>query len=553
MKYVKVILGFLLIALMPSSVLAAYAGVLSNESPVDGSIIPGSSSEPFSIQGTTMPGVALVYIDWVGYVLSCSGAGPFTCSANVDLTGLGEGVYDYIYFVDGTFEPAPITPWSVEIDRTIPLTSIAAVQAGGITDNTIDYTATCTDLNLDTCTVYVDDGTSNTTLVGLIGTTAALPDDTYTFWTVGLDLAGNRGESVSAPIVVDAAPTAPTGLVVTSLTDTSLNADWNNNPETDLVTYTVYYIINGVGIDINNPLTYDGTDSSMGTTSTFNHIGLTTGDNVCYVVTASDATTESLASAEVCAVVADLTPPGEPVVTPSSGTCDNLANTCTIPILNPTFTIDYTGTETANVNLTVLSGGSEIAKLYNAMTFNWPFAFGANGTYLLDFKAEDSYGNSNTVPYTMYIGGSTVNMSIVDLIHITTIPFTVKGTALANGVDWIVLGFDVSAYGGDFVRVQMSDLLSAGGNILINEDSAPTAFCAVDYDLLTQDIIGAPVYNTYAVDNTYNEAVNALDCPDTNPSGLTEYDVYVKIPVPAGAASGPYTSTVDFGLYSTVI
>jgi len=107
-------------------------------------------------------------------------------------------------------------------------------------------------------------------------------------------------------------------------------------------------------------------------------------------------------------------------------------------------------------------------------------------------------------------------------------------------------------YGGNFTRLKMSDLTSAGATIDINTDTQPYAYCSEDHNSTTKDIIAAPTKVKYYVLNTYNETVgNALNCTDTDALTSVGHDIYLKLPIPIAALAGSYSSTINLGMYST--
>jgi len=73
-------------------------------------------------------------------------------------------------------------------------------------------------------------------------------------------------------------------------------------------------------------------------------------------------------------------------------------------------------------------------------------------------------------------------------------------------------------------------------------------YCFVDLDPINLNWTGTGP--SYLVDNLYDEVnQSAIACPDTNPSSLVEFPVYLMIPTPAGLTGDDYTTDIDLGMY----
>ena len=333
-------------------------------------------------------------------------------------------------------------------------------------------------------------------------------------------------------------PTPPTNLTITGINETALLLTWDNATEPDVNLWKIYRS--------NQTGTQPNSTNYVGNTTTPQYVdnGLTTGETYYYVVTAVDSIgQESQPSAEASKIVADSTPPVEPTITPPSGS--------TVTTTTPTINIDYTaGNE--NVSLKIYSGTVLIQDMGTGINFTWTPNLVNGTTYSFTFNATDVFGNTRQTDYTISVSAPPINISVIDTIHITATQSThVKTQALPG--DYLLLNFSISMYGGSYVRARMDDLVSATDVINITGESQPKLFCEEDYDPTTQDITTTPTKNVYDVQNSYDETQPALNCQDTNPSDLVEYNVYLKIPIPHDKDSGSYTGNVYFGMYDTVI
>lgn len=330
-------------------------------------------------------------------------------------------------------------------------------------------------------------------------------------------------------VSMDSLPSTPTGITVVGVTETSLNVDWSDNIESDFSHYNLFR---------------DGVNIINVTNSEHLDLGLNTGQNYVYSIIAVDSIgQESSMSIGVNGTPMDMTPPTLLSVSPVSGSV--------VTSITPTIKLNYS----ENVTLKVYSGATLIQSLGYAQDFIWTPTFADNTTTVLSFNATDNALNYASDDYviTVQTSGTNLSVTVSETIHISVSPSVIKSNALSNGVDYVLLKYDISMNGGDFVRLKMSDLVGSAMSIQVNEDTQPLFFCGDDYDSGTMDIISSPTKNTYQVDNSYNESVVALDCTDTNPSGTTDYTVYLKVIIPSGVSSDNYNFNWDIGMYGTVI
>lgn len=221
----------------------------------------------------------------------------------------------------------------------------------------------------------------------------------------------NGFTSPTQQFYLDKHPTAPTWQDHQS-TETTVTLNWNTNQETDIQHYTIYK--NNNQLTTTNQTTY--TDNNVNIGQTYN-----------YTLTATDNNNqESTHSTNKQIYVQDATPPATPHITITNGNCNAQQETnkvCDTTALNPTFTIDYSTTETENVTLKILSGPATVYTDKNKKTFTWPFSFGNDGTYMFNLNATDQANNTRTTPLTVMVQNATVivDVTIHDINQITNI------------------------------------------------------------------------------------------------------------------------------------
>ncbi|MFC1754368.1 fibronectin type III domain-containing protein [Thermoproteota archaeon] len=330
---------------------------------------------------------------------------------------------------------------------------------------------------------------------------------------------------------IDRTPVTPTGLTCAGLTESSLRLDWDDNPESDIQYYE---------LDNGTDVVYSGNASA------YDDTGLAIGVNYTYSVRAVDDRnqTSNWTSTVTCSPM-DMTPPVQPnVVLPSPATYNTMT---------PSINISYA----ENVSLRIYSGDTFLQSLGWGVVHTWnPTFFTSDGVYNFNFRAMDAYLNEVRTNYTLTIDtvSSNASVSIGDIVHLMGAddPTVVKGNALSTTPnDYWIISWDMSMYGGRYIRATLDDLASVSQSIDIDSESAPFIFCEEDYDSLALDFDGVGV--TYDVLNTYDETSTALNCVDTDPSGEVQYTVYMKIPVPSGLNSDDFTLAWEFGLYDEVI
>lgn len=194
------------------------------------------------------------------------------------------------------------------------------------------------------------------------------------------------------------------------------------------------------------------------------------------------------------------------------------------------------------VSLNIHSGGYD-QNFASATVFDWypPLDPTVPAKYSFDFTAARA-GFANVLDdYVLDLGGATSSITIggnMNSISIVGAPIGVKTNAINNGLDWVIIGYQLQTTGNNNVEVSMEDFIQGATNVIdlpaydadpLNNDVAQ-ASCG--YNPATLDLTGAPI----AVENAYTGAT--LDC-----SGSGNI-IYLKINVPLGALSPSAPSTV---------
>lgn len=149
-------------------------------------------------------------------------------------------------------------------DGTAPSTP-AGLSAGGVTATSVDlsWNASTDNVGVTGYKVYTDGG-NPVTVTGTSTTISGLSENTsYTFTVSAIDAAGNEssqsaGENVTTATAPDITPpSVPTGLVVVTVTTTSVDLSWNASTDNVAVTgYKVY-------TDGSTPIMVTGTGTTI--------------------------------------------------------------------------------------------------------------------------------------------------------------------------------------------------------------------------------------------------------------------------------------------------
>lgn len=319
-------------------------------------------------------------------------------------------------------------------------------------------------------------------------------------------------------------------------TETSVTLDWDDNSEADLEKYLVYR---------------NGTNIGNTTNSTYTDTNVTIAETWNYTVSAMDNESQEGTNSTIQTVtVTDATPPNIPNVTVTAGTCSNVSlenKSCTTTALNPTVTFDYLTENTTT--FTLMSGGTEYFDDSGKQVYNVPMTFAADGTYFFEANATDSTGNQRLTGLTVVVNNGTLqfNVTVNNINQVTTTSrFGVKTSALADGSDWFVLGYNVTMYYNAvqplYLRATMPDI-TGPQTIQVNETIQPFMFCAEDYDAVTETYDGSGP--RYFLDNTEDASQNAINCSDANAGDEVDYSIYLHVPIPAGTSSGSYSMGID--------
>jgi Fibronectin type III domain len=187
--------------------------------------------------------------------------------------------------------PNPMT-WSVEPyaigPNAISMTATTATDPSGVEYYFDCISVGCIDSGWQDSPTYVATGLTHNTAYG--------------FKVKARDKSVNQNEtelsfvkSATTEPLDTISPAAPTGLDATAISAAQINLVWNDNPDSDLASYNVYY---------------QGSQIATGlTTSNYSDTGLLPDTHYCYTVTAVDTSgNESLPSVEVCTTTLGVQP-----------------------------------------------------------------------------------------------------------------------------------------------------------------------------------------------------------------------------------------------------
>jgi chitodextrinase len=377
---------------------------------------------------------------------------------------------------------------------------------------TLSWRASSDDVGVAGYRVYVD-GTAGSTTTQTTATVSSLAcGKAYTFAVDAYDAAGNRSAKASVIGSTSAcadtqAPTAPTNVVATSRTATSIALSWSAS--TDNVGVTGYGLYRG--------------GSRVGTSSTTTGIfsGLSCGTNYTLGVDAYDAAgnrssqTVVMVSTTACA---DTTPPSAP----SNLTASNVTQTG--------LTLGWNAS-TDNVAVTaydVYRAGSVVATVSGTSASQTGLACGTQ--YTFDVVAKDAAGNSSpktsvqattaacsapapappsttwSGPITITTGGTysgsweSTSSSVPAVKIATTQPVTITGRVrnLAGGTL-------IDAVGAGAVQVTVDHVFAYGGD---THQTSGRFFQAYDFKSVT--IRNSTIENTRGIELTYGVAGSSV-------------------------------------------
>ena len=295
-------------------------------------------------------------------------------------------------------------------------TAPTSLVSSNITDTTATLSWTASTDNVGVTGYDVFQGTTNIgTVTGTTtNITALTPNTSYTFTVKAKDAAGNISAASNAvtftttSTVDTQAPSAPSSLASSNVTQTTVDLSWSAS--TDNVGVTGYDVYQG------------GSVIATVTATNYQVTGLTASTAYAFSVKAKDAA-GNVSNASNTANVTTLAPPDTQAPSaPSSLTSSNITQSG----------VDLAWTaSTDNVGVTgydVYQGGSVIATV--TATNYQVTGLAASTAYSFSVKAKDAAGNvsnaSNTVNVTTLVnnityctsGGTNVNFEYIDLVSI---------------------------------------------------------------------------------------------------------------------------------------
>src|SRR6056297_915766 len=300
-----------------------------------------------------------------------------------------------------TFDYGEVEDYNVNIstgggDTEAP-TAPTNLTAGNVTETSVDlsWDASSDNVGVDHYTVFQDGssiGTTSNTSYSVTGLTAAT---TYTFTVKAEDAAGNVSASSNALDVTTAsgedteAPTAPTNLASSNVTETSVDLSWDASSDNVGVDhYTVFQDGSSIGTTANTSYSVTGLNAS--TTYTFTVKAEDAAGNVSQASNAIDVTTAS----------------GEDTEAPTAPT--NLASS-NVTETSVDLSWDASSDNVGVDHYTVFQDGSSIGTTAN--TSYSVTGLNASTTYTFTVKAEDAAGNvsqaSNAIDVTTASGEDT--------------------------------------------------------------------------------------------------------------------------------------------------
>lgn len=330
------------------------------------------------------------------------------------------------------------------------------------------------------------------------------------------------GNSAVFTITINRPPSQPIGCNAAGYNESTLNVSCAPG-ESDIQYYQIYRN-DDAGVNIGNASQFIG-NFTLAYLDGF----LQTGEDYFYIVVAVDTSgLVSPPSTEFSGVVLDMTPPAPPLFNPPSPAFFNTNS----------FTLNITYQE--NVSLFIYSGPTLVDAFPCNGFCQWNESL-SNGTYTFRFEAFDPFGNMRSDPWTVWINQNpNETMNITSLEYYSFTKSWIRQSILPGGY-WLIR-YNWTMYPWNGILFNMTDIQGFVDVIDITSESQPIFFCENDYDPMTQDIIGFPVYNVVPMTNT--GSMVDLRCPDTNPTIRTSFSSILKIPTPIDAQSDNYGYTL---------
>lgn len=328
---------------------------------------------------------------------------------------------------------------STILNVTTPDTHAPTVPAGLSSANitqtsfTLNWTASTDNVGVTGYEIYRNGAFLETVTSNTIGITGLTAGSTYSMSVRAKDAANNLSASSTAlnittldAVIVDSeAPTAPTGLTVSNLTQTSLTLSWTASTDNIGVTgYIVYK--NGL-----QEMTVTGTSASIA--------GLNAVTNYAFTVKAKDAANNLSTSSSVLNVT---TPDSEAPAIPAGLFSGNITET--------SFTLGWSASSD-NIGVTgydVYQNGTKVTSVTG--TAASISGLSASTTYAMTVRAKDAAGNVSASSAVLNV---TTSSSVVTDNQSPTVPaglassnisqtsFTLSWTASTDNVG--VTGYDV--------------------------------------------------------------------------------------------------------------
>ena len=314
---------------------------------------------------------------------------------NVTVTGLSEATTYSFYVIakdDADQESDESNTVSVTTDEYVDdeaPTAPTGLAASNVAETTIDlnWTASTDNVGVTAYDVYMN-GTFYATVVGTSANVTGLTaSTTYSFYVVAKDAADNvSAQSNSVSVTTDEgndveAPTAPTSLAVSNVTETTVDLNWTAS--TDNVGVTAYDVYQ------------DGSFYATVTETSANVTGLSEATTYSFYVVAKDAAGNVSAQSNSVSVTTDEGDDVEAPTAPTSLAASNVTET----------TVDLNWTaSTDNVGVTgydVYQDGS----LYSSVTGTTVSVSGltASTTYTFYIIAKDAAGNTSSASNTVSV------------------------------------------------------------------------------------------------------------------------------------------------------
>jgi chitodextrinase len=334
-------------------------------------------------------------------------------------------------------------------------------------------------------TAYQDDGLSSGT--------------TYSYSVQAIDAAGNTSPQstavfVTAPVIDTVAPSTPTGLVATAVSNAQINMSWSAS--TDNVAVTGYRVFRNGALLV-----------SLGNVSTYQDTSLNAGTTYAYTVEAFDAagnmSAQSAQASATTAPAADMTPPTVPT---------NLVGNAVSPTqINLSWSASIDNVGVANYRL--YRNGVMVATLASTTYQNTGLSPATTYTYRVD--AVDTTGNGSGLSAPVTVS----TPSAPD----TTAPSTPKGVAASAVSDtkinlsWSPSSDNVGVTGYRVIR--NGAVLTTVGTATTFQDTGLLAATTYTYRVQALDAAGNVSPQSSAASATTQATPDTI--PPTTPTGVT--------------------------------